>query len=459
MEKIEVKSPYDGKVVGTIEKDTEETLQEKLNRVKEGALRIKKISSYERGEILIEASKTIKEREREFAETISLEVGKTIHESLAEVRRCVETIKLSGEEAKRIKGEQVLFDAAPTGKGKIGFYKRVPIGVVAAITPFNFPLNLVAHKIGPALAAGCSVILKPATKTPLSAIKLQEVLISLGIPKEAFEIVIGPGDEIGEKLVESYIPRMITFTGSKEVGERISKKAGMKRFVAELGSNSACIIFPDADIERAAKKIKIGGYALAGQVCISVQRVYVHESIFERFLFRFVEEVKKIKTGDPLKEDTDMGPMISSSAVDKILAWIDETVKEGAEVVLQGERKGNILDPWIIKNAPHESKLIQQEAFAPVVVVNPFKDTREVINWVNNTPYGLQAGIFTNDIKKAFTLAEEIDTGGVLINEIPTFRVDLMPYGGVKGSGMGREGPYFAIREMTEEKLVVVDIT
>lgn len=455
---MEIKSPYNGRVVGKVEVDSQKTLEEKMETTKKGFEKMKRLSKYERAEILIRASRMIKETEEEFVNILVGEVGKTKREALEEVRRCVETIKLSGEEARRLAGEEIPFSGAPKGIGKIGFYQRSPIGIVGAITPFNFPLNLVAHKIGPALAAGCSIILKPASKTPLSAIKLKEILINSGIPEEALQIVIGPGEEIGMGIVRHPLPRAITFTGSKEVGEKIAKNAGMKKIILELGSNSTCIIFKDADICSAAKKIKVGGYALAGQVCISVQRVYVEEDIFEKFLEKLTEEVKKIKVGDPSREDIDMGPMISTEALEKAVMWIEEGIKEGAKPVLEGKREGNLLYPWIIKDAPHDSKLIQQELFAPVVVVNKFRDVDEAIRFVNDTPYGLQAGIFTKDINKALTTAQQIDVGGVLINEVPTFRVDLMPYGGVKGSGLGREGPAYAIKELTEEKLIIINL-
>jgi len=457
MEKIKVFNPYDNSIVGEVEKSEIGEIEEVFRRAEKGLMVLKEIPPYSRSEILYKAANYIREHKEEFARTLVREVGKTIREARGEVDRAIQTLTLSAEEGKRICGETVPFDSAPTGGRKIGYYKRVPIGIVLAITPFNFPLNLVCHKIGPAIAAGCSVILKPATKTPLSALNLKKALYSSGLPQEVLSIVIGSGEEIGDILVKDKRPRMITFTGSKDVGMRIAERAGMKRLTLELGSNSACIIFKDADLKRAAQKIRRGGFSLAGQVCISVQRVYVEESIFKDFLDIFVSEVESIKVGDPGLETTDMGPMISPSAVERVMKWIEEAEGVGGRVVTGGERDGNFLLPTVIVDVSEKAKLIQREAFAPLVVVNRFKEIGEAIEKVNGTEYGLQAGVFTKDIDKALRCAEEIECGGVLINEIPTFRVDLMPYGGMKGSGIGREGPKFTIEEMTEPKLILFD--
>lgn len=457
MEKIKVFNPYDNSIIEEVEKTGVEEIEEVFKRAGKGLKVLKELSPYSRSEILYKTANYIREHREEFARILVGEVGKTIREARGEVDRATQTLTLSAEEGKRICGETVPFNSVPTGGKKIGYYKRVPIGIVLAITPFNFPLNLVCHKIGPAIAAGCSVVLKPATKTPLSALNLKKAFYSSGLPEEVLSIVIGSGDEIGDTLVKDERPRMITFTGSKDVGMRIAERAGMKKLTLELGSNSACIIFQDADLKRTAQKIKIGGFSLAGQVCISVQRVYVEKSIFEDFLDIFVSEVKSIRVGDPILETTDMGPMISSSAVERVMEWIEEAKRLGGRVVTGGERDGNFLLPTVITDVSERAKLIQREAFAPLVVVNRFRDMEEAIEKVNGTEYGLQAGVFTKDINRAIKCAEEIECGGVLINEIPTFRVDLMPYGGMKGSGMGREGPKFAIEEMTEPKLILFD--
>ncbi|MBA7706316.1 Sulfoacetaldehyde dehydrogenase [subsurface metagenome] len=457
-EKLKVFNPYNNSVIAELEQDTPSTVAAKLALAKNGLIKMRDITQQRRSEILNRAAEIIKDRSEEFARTLVLEVGKTWREASGEAARCVNTLRLSAIEAMKLAGEEVPFSSA-NHPNKQGFYRRVPCGVVVAITPFNFPLNLVAHKLGPALAAGCSALLKPASVTPLSGIKLVEALHEAGVPKEALQVVIGPGSTVGNALVSSPIPRMVTFTGSKAAGEEITRHVGLKKIALELGSNSAVVILEDGDLERAAKRIRIGGYSLAGQVCISTQRVYVEEEVYQPFLDLLVSEVSTLKTGDPLDESTELGPMIEKKEVDRILSWIDEAKSRGSEVVLEGKREGSVLGPWILAKVPEDAKLIKMEAFAPVVVVNPVRDLEDAIERVNATCYGLQGAVFTRDLKKAFRACDGIDAGGVLVNEIPTFRVDLMPYGGMKGSGLGREGPAYAIREMTEEKLYLFDLS
>ena len=457
-EKLKVFNPYNNSVIAELEPDTESSVAAKLSLTQSGLVKMRDINQQRRSEILNRAAEIIKERSEEFARTLVLEVGKTWREARGEAARCVNTLRLSAIEAMKLAGEEVPFSAA-SHPNKQGFYRRVPCGVVAAITPFNFPLNLVAHKIGPAFAAGCSSVLKPASATPLSGIKFVQVLYEAGVPKEALQVIIGPGSSVGNSLVESPIPRMVTFTGSKAVGEEITRHAGLKKIALELGSNSAVVILSDADLERAAKRIRIGGYSLAGQVCISTQRIYVEDAVYEKFLRLLISEVSTLKTGNPLDDTTELGPMIEEAEVDRILSWIDEARFSGAEIVLQGERQGSLLGPWILARVPEDQKLIKKEAFAPLIVVNPVKNLEDAIGKVNNTDYGLQAAVFTSDLKKAFHACDGINAGGVLVNEVPTFRVDLMPYGGMKGSGLGREGPAYAVREMTEEKLYLFDLS
>jgi len=460
-EKLQIFNPYDNSVIAELEQDTPSSVAAKLSLARTGLIKMRDLSQQRRAEILNKAADLVSKYAEEFAQILVMEVGKTWREASAEAARCVNTLRLSAIEAMKLAGEEVAFSAAGH-PNKQGFYKRVPCGVVVAITPFNFPLNLAAHKIGPAIAAGCSVILKPASATPLSGIKLAETLYDAGLPKEALQVAIGPGSTVGNALVESPIPRMVTFTGSRAVGEEITRHAGIKKIVLELGSNSAVVILSDADLERAAKRIKVGGYCLAGQVCISTQRVYVEEEVYQPFLDLLVSQVSTLKTGDPLDESTELGPMIEGKQIERILSWIDEARSAGAEVVLEGKRSGallSLLGPWILTRVPEDQKLIKMEAFAPVVVVNPVKDLEDAICKVNATCYGLQAAVFTKDLKKAFRACDGIDAGGVLVNEVPTFRVDLMPYGGMKGSGLGREGPAYAIREMTEEKLYLFDLS
>lgn len=457
-EKLEVLNPYDASLIAELDQDTTSTVEAKLTQAYNAFGKLRDINQQKRAEILNRAADIVNSQSAEFARTLVLEVGKTWLEARGEAARCINTLRLSAIEAMKLAGEEVPFSAAGHSN-KQGFFKRVPCGVVAAITPFNFPLNLVAHKIGPAFAAGCSAILKPASVTPLSGIKLVQAMHEAGVPPQALQVVIGPGSTIGNALVRSHVPRMVTFTGSKTVGEEITKHAGLKKMAMELGSNSAAVICADADLERAVKRIRLGGYSLAGQVCISVQRVYVEDAVYDKFLKLLVSEVSTLKTGDPLEESTELGPMIEAKEVDRILGWIDEAKAAGAEVILGGERSGTLLGPWILANVSEDAKLIKQEAFAPIVVVNPVRDLQDAIIRVNSTDYGLQAACFTRDLRKAFRACDGIDAGGVLINEVPTFRVDLMPYGGMKGSGLGREGPAYAVREMTEEKLYLFDLT
>ncbi|MEA3311135.1 MAG: aldehyde dehydrogenase family protein [candidate division WOR-3 bacterium] len=457
-EKLKVFNPYDNSEIAELEQDTASTVAAKLSLAQNGLIKMRDLTQQRRAEILNTAADLVSKYAEEFAQILAMEVGKTWREARSEVARCQNTLRLSAVEAVKLRGQEIPFSAAGH-PNKQGFYKRVPCGVVAAITPFNFPLNLAAHKIGPAIAAGCSVILKPASATPLSGVKLAETLYDAGLPVEALQVVIGPGSTVGNALVESPIPRMVTFTGSKAVGEEITRHAGIKKIALELGSNSAVVILSDGDLEKAAKKIRIGGYSLAGQVCISTQRVYVEEEAYQKFLDLLVSEVSTLKTGNPLDESTELGPMIEGKQIERILSWIDEARSAGAEVVLEGKREGAVLGPWILAKVPEDQKLIKMEAFAPLVVVNPVKDLKDAICKVNATCYGLQGSVFTSDLKKAFQACDGIDAGGVLVNEVPTFRVDLMPYGGMKGSGIGREGPAYAIREMTEEKLYLFDLS
>jgi|UniRef100_A0A7V3RID6 acyl-CoA reductase-like NAD-dependent aldehyde dehydrogenase len=454
--RLSVINPYNNQVIEEVGLSEEKDVVEAVQIAQEGYRILKNMPAGERARILEKTAKIIKERKEEFARIISLEVGKTINEARTEVERAINTINLSAMAALGLKGETVRFDLTGPTK-KMGFYIRVPLGIVLAISPFNFPLNLSCHKIGPAIAAGNAVIHKPASKTPLSALMLAEALLEAGLPEQGISVLVGPGSTIGMKLVRTPEIRKISFTGSLEVGEVIMANCGMKRVTMELGSNSAVIVFKDAPIKIVAKKIRKGGYTLAGQVCISVQRVYVEEEIADEFLRELSIEVGQIKYGDPLLEDTEMGPMIDEAAIKKAMDFVEDARKNKGLLILGGSRQGTIFLPTIIFDVDESAKIIQEEAFAPMVAVNKFKTIDEVIEKVNNTKYGLQTGIFTRNIDLALKCARAIDSGGVLINEIPTFRVDNMPYGGMKGSGLGREGPEFAIKEMTEEKLIIFD--
>ncbi|MBE0432437.1 aldehyde dehydrogenase family protein [candidate division WOR-3 bacterium] len=454
--KVEVINPFNDEVVTTIGLGGIEDVKEAIAVAQRGFGLLKRMPAGERAGILERTAQDILCRKEEYSRAIALESGKTITEAQGEVARAANTMRLSALAVMKLSGETVRFDLSGPSK-KVGFYTRVPLGIVLAITPFNFPLNLSCHKIGPAIAAGNSVIHKPATKTPVSGVMLAESLVRSGLPVEGISVLVGPGSTIGMALIRNPLVKKISFTGSLEVGELITANCGMKRVTLELGSNSAVIVCKDAPIDLVARKIRKGGYTLAGQVCISIQRVYVEEEIADDFLSMLAAEVKEIKYGDQLLPETEMGPMIDHAALKKAESFCADAVQRGGKMITGGTRSGNIFVPTVIADVPEDSLVIQEEAFAPIVAVNRFRTVEQAIRMVNGTKYGLQASVFTRDITGALECAREIDAGGVLINEIPTFRVDNMPYGGTKGSGMGREGPDFAIKEMTEEKLIIFD--
>ncbi len=454
--KVEVINPFNDQVIETLGMSESADVNEAVAIAQKGFDILKKMPAGERSKILEKTAHIITSRKDDFSRSIALESGKTINEARGEVDRAANTMKLSAIAAMKLAGETVRFDLAGQSK-KIGFFVRVPLGIVLAVTPFNFPLNLSCHKIGPAIAAGNSVIHKPATKTPVSGMLLAEALIEAGLPIEGISVLVGPGSTIGMMLIKNPTVKKISFTGSLEVGEIITANCGMKRVTMELGSNSAVIACEDAPLGLLAKKVRKGGYTLAGQVCISIQRVYIEERVADDFLATLTEEVKQINYGDQLLSQTEMGPMIDKGALEKAELFCNDAVQKGGKIITGGKREGNIFTPTIIYDVPENALVIQEEAFAPIVAVNKFSGIEEAIQKVNNTKYGLQAGVFTRDITRALKCAREIDAGGVLINEMPTFRVDNMPYGGTKGSGIGREGPDFAIKEMTEEKLIILD--
>ncbi len=456
-EKIDVIYPYTQEKIGEVPKGSPEDVEKAIEKAKIGLEKLKKLTAYEKYKILLKVANLLEERKEEFAKTIVYEVGKTIREARTEVERAVNTITFAAEEAKRIEGEYIQIDASPNGKGKRGFYFREPAGIVAAITPFNFPLNLTAHKIAPSIAAGCPFVLKPSERTPLSPTMLCQLFLEAGVPEEAVSIIPGFAD-VGQAMTTHPDVRVVSFTGSLKVGEIIAKQAGLKKIVMELGSNSAVVVDEDANLEVAAKKAVAGGFAVAGQVCISVQRVLVHEKVADKFYELLKQEVSKLKFGDPMDEETDVGPIIAVDEVNRIQSWIQEAVEKGAKVATGGEAEKTVFKPTVVVDVPEETKLFYEEAFAPVVTVKRFKDIDEALKLVNKSNYGLQVGVFTNNIKNAWKFIEGAEVGGVIINDIPTFRADHMPYGGVKGSGIGREGPKFAIEDYTEIKMVIFDI-
>ncbi len=412
--------------------------------------------AHKRSRILSNVSRLLDARQDEVAAIICREAGKAWKYSVGEVARSVETYRFSAEEAKRIHGETVPMDGSFAGEGRVGYWLRVPLGVVSAITPFNFPLNLVAHKVGPALAVGNTIVLKPASTTPLSAILLAEILEEAGVPAGVFNVVVGPGGTVGEWLTVDPRISKISFTGSPPVGERIIRKAGLKKVTMELGNNSGTIIEPDADLSAAVPRCVMSAFANSGQVCISLQRLYVHKAVAKEFTKRFVEETKKLKVGNPLDKDCDVGPMIDLKEAERAEAWVKEAVKGGAKVLAGGKRDGRVMQPTVLVNVRPEMKVMCQEAFAPLVSIYEYDTFEDAVRMVDDSPYGLQAGVYTNDLKKAMYAVDRINVGGVMINDTSIFRVDHMPYGGNKMSGLGREGVRFTCEEMTAIKMVMI---
>jgi acyl-CoA reductase-like NAD-dependent aldehyde dehydrogenase len=454
-EAIEVRNPYGGSVIGTVPRCTAEHVDAAC-RATAAALEREDFPQHERARVLETAAETLRERIEEFARRIALEAGKPIKTARVEANRCVDTLTFAAVEARRLTGEMIPMEASATGAAKIGFTLRVPIGVVAAITPFNFPLNLVAHKLAPAVAAGCPVVLKPASATPLSGIALVELFVECGMPEDWISVVTGSGSEVGDPLVTHPIPSMVTFTGSPEVGWSIAAKAPKKKVSLELGSNSPVIVEPDADLAAVATKVRIGGFSHAGQSCISTQRLLIHRSIHDSFVAALAEAVASLVSGDPLEEATDVGPMIDPRENDRIIEWIEEASREGAEVVVGGEVEDGVLVPTVVDRVPRHVRLCAREVFGPVVAVLPYDDFDEAIDVANDSDFGLQAGIFTNDLAKATHAARRLHFGGVLLNDVPTQRVDQQPYGGVRDSGNTREGPAYTVREMTEVRFVSI---
>src|SRR2546421_7579621 len=453
---VEVRSPYSGDSVGRVAKaGAEET-----RRAVDAAHRAmqERLPAHKRAEILVRVAGALGRRHEEVARLISDEAGKPLKAARVEAARAMSTYMFAAVEARKLAGDVVPMDAAQAGEGKLAFTLRRPLGVVGAISPFNFPLNLVAHKIAPALAAGCAVVLKPASQTPLSALALAELETEAGLPPGWLNVVVGPSAEIGDVLVEDDRVRVLTFTGSGAGGWKLAERAPKKRVSLELGNATPVIVTADADIDSAAEAMAGNAFSFAGQSCISVQRIYVEKPAYDPFVEQFLPKVEELKLGDPADEETDVGPVIDEDARERILEWIEEARAKGARVLTGGELDGELIRPTVIADAGPELKVSCEEVFGPVSTVNSVGSLDEAIELANGTRYGLQAGIFTTKLETALRAAQELEFGGVIVNEAPTFRADQMPYGGVKDSGNTREGPAYAVRELTEERLGVIDL-
>jgi len=457
-ETIPVHDPYTGEVVDTVPRGTAADVDRAVASALEGYREIRRLSSGERSFILRRAADLLDARGEEFAVMIALEASKTIREARKEVYRCTQTLRVSGEEATRILGETVAFDQQKGSENRRGYFYRFPIGVIGAITPFNDPLNLVAHKVGPALAAGNGVVVKPATVTPLSALKLAELLLEAGLPPRALNVVTGPGGEVGEALVTDPRVRMISFTGGVEAGLRVTRKAGLKKIGMELGSNSPVIVLEDCDLDAAVESCVSGAFWAAGQNCIGVQRLYVQEGAFEAFREAFVARTLRYKVGPKLEEDCDMGPLITEAEAMRVEEWVEEALAAGARVECGHRREGATYWPTVLTGVPEGVKVDCEEVFGPVVSLYPIRDLEEGIRRSNAVDFGLHAAIFTSSLASAFRAVEELEAGGVIVNDSTDYRMDAMPFGGIRNSGLGREGIRFALQEMTEPKTVCFNL-
>ncbi|HWM64578.1 MAG TPA: aldehyde dehydrogenase family protein [Solirubrobacterales bacterium] len=453
----EVSSPYDGTAVGRVAQADAATVDRAI-RTAHNAFESGGFPQHERAAVLDRAAHLVGERLEDLALTIAAEAGKPLKTAKVEAARCVDTLIFSAVEARKLSGGTVPMDASPAGEGKLGVMLRVPYGVVGAISPFNFPLNLVAHKVGPAIAAGNAVVLKPAGQTPISALKLAEVLLDAGLPQGWLSVVPGPGSEVGNAIVEHELTRALTFTGSSKVGWGIRSRVPHKKVNLELGSTAPLIVHADGDWETAADKTKLHAFSHAGQSCISIQRVLVHEEVADAFVERLVANTEELRVGDPLDPETDVGPLISPGDRDRVKEWVDEAVAAGAELLSGGELvdEGRCLAPTLLGSPPRDAKVWREEIFGPVATIDRYSDFGEALRMANGSKFGLQAGVFTRDVGRGLEAAEMLEFGGVLINEVPTFRADQMPYGGVKDSGNTREGPAYAVVELTEERFVTL---
>jgi acyl-CoA reductase-like NAD-dependent aldehyde dehydrogenase len=452
----EIRSPYDDSLVAVIHRAGPEDIETAISAAVQAFRITRRLPSWQRSDILERISASIASRREELARTISLEAGKPIKTARAEVERARFTFKVASEEARRIYGEIVPLDWQAGNEGRIAEIYRVPLGVVAGITPFNFPLNLVAHKVAPALAAGDPILLRPASQTPISALLLGDILLEAGWPEGGIAVLPSTTADAAP-LVEDDRIRALTFTGSPAVGWELKKRAGRKRLTLELGGNAGVIVHRDADIAYAAERVAWGGFSYAGQSCISVQRVFVHQDVYQSFLDALLPRVRALKVGDPLDEGTDVGPVITISEADRVAMWVDEARSEGAETLVGGTHHGSLWEPTVLAGVSATMRVSNREVFAPLVGITPYTDVQDAIRAVDQSDFGLQAGIFTRDLQIVRDAFTEIEVGGLIVNDVPTYRIDHMPYGGVKLSGSGREGLRYAIEEMTEMKLLVLN--
>jgi acyl-CoA reductase-like NAD-dependent aldehyde dehydrogenase len=447
---------YDRSEIGILYLAAESDVNEAVEAAK-AQFQNKELTAFERYEILLKASELTKQRKEIIAQIMVEESGITYKDAIGEIDRAIQTFILSGEEAKRITGEVLPASAHPGMENRIAFTTQVPVGVVCAITPFNAPFNNVVHKVAPAIAAGNTVVLKPSSLTPRSALEVVNILLESGLPKEHIQVVFGDA-EVGQWLLANKKINFYTFTGSTRVGEEIKTKSGLRRVALELGNNSATIVAEDANLDLAVPIIVRASFRKAGQVCVSLQRIYAHKNIAKQLEERLATEVSKLKVGNPFEKDTDVGPLINENKAKELETWIEEAVSKGARVVTGGKREGTLFEPTVIAGAKQEMRIVCQEVFGPLLSIVEFEDINEAINLVNDSEYGLQAGVFTNDINLAMRVAKKLDVGGVNINETSNTRFDAMPYGGVKSSGIGREGPKYAIEEMTETKIIHMNL-
>ncbi|GLI09241.1 aldehyde dehydrogenase [Paenibacillus tyrfis] len=456
---LPVNDPQDNRLIATVPAASAADMIYAIEQAKEGFRICSEMPVHERIAVLHRAADWINEKREAYAITIASEGSKTIKEARKEVRRCVETLRISAEEARRLNGETISFDQMPGSENRLGYYYRFPIGIIGAITPFNDPLNLVAHKVGPAIAAGNAIIVKPATVTPLSALMLAEAFDHAGLPAKILSVITGNASEIGDVLVTHPDVRMISFTGGLATGKAIMQKAGLKKMSMELGSNSPVIVLNDANFDDAVESNVSGAFWAAGQNCLGVQRIYVQDGVYDAFVSKFVERTKKYKTGAKQSEQTDMGPMISEKEAKRVEQWVREAVERGARLLCGGNRNGAFYEPTVMTDVPEDCRIVKEEVFGPVVSIFKVTDLEEAIEKSNRVDYGLQAGIFSRDIDKVFRAVRKLDVGGVMVNDSSDYRIDAMPFGGVKGSGIGREGVKFALQEMTEPKVVCFRLT